>query len=111
MGRGVTRILKSHLAEANQKSGLPWALRVTPTDIRENGKPPQMRRGDAYEQLCRSFELNAEAGADILSIESIGGNEVHDAALVDLWSNESVQNVRAAIVGQRSRSVHRGPRI
>jgi methanol--5-hydroxybenzimidazolylcobamide Co-methyltransferase len=81
-GAEITRILKSHLAEANQKSGLPCALRVTPTDIREKVKPPQMRRGDAYEQLYRSFELNADAGADVLSIESVGGKEVHDKALV-----------------------------
>jgi methanol--5-hydroxybenzimidazolylcobamide Co-methyltransferase len=55
---------------------------VTPTDIREKVKPPLMRRGEAWEQLYRSFELNAEAGADILSIESIGGKEVHDKALI-----------------------------
>ena len=41
-----------------------------------------MRRGEAWEQLYRSFDLNAEAGADILSIESIGGKEVHDKALI-----------------------------
>ena len=81
-GAEIARILKRHLAEANQKTGLPCALRVTPTDIREKVKPPLMRRGEAWEQLYRSFELNAEAGADILSIESIGGKEVHDKALI-----------------------------
>ena len=81
-GAEITRILKRHLAEANQKTGLPCALRVTPTDIREKVKPPLMRRGEACEELYRSFELNAEAGADILSIESVGGKEVHDRALV-----------------------------
>jgi methanol--5-hydroxybenzimidazolylcobamide Co-methyltransferase len=70
------------LAEAHAKYGLPCALRVTPPDIREKGKPPLMRRGEGWEQLRRSFELNAQAGADILSIESIGGKEVHDKALV-----------------------------
>jgi methanol--5-hydroxybenzimidazolylcobamide Co-methyltransferase len=81
-GAEIASILKRHLAEANQKTGLPCALRVTPTDIREKVKPPLMRRGEAWEQLYRSFELNAEAGADILSIESIGGKEVHDKALI-----------------------------
>jgi methanol--5-hydroxybenzimidazolylcobamide Co-methyltransferase len=81
-GAEITRILKRHLAEANQEAGLPCALRVTPTDIREKVKPPLMRRGEACEELYRSFELNAESGADILSIESVGGKEVHDKALV-----------------------------
>jgi methanol--5-hydroxybenzimidazolylcobamide Co-methyltransferase len=33
--------------------------------------------------MVRSFELNAQAGADMLSIESTGGKEVHDDALVN----------------------------
>ena len=41
-----------------------------------------MRQGEPCELLLRSFELSAEAGADILSIESVGGKEVHDKALV-----------------------------
>jgi methanol--5-hydroxybenzimidazolylcobamide Co-methyltransferase len=81
-GAELTRILKARLAEAREKGGLPSALRVTPTDIREKGKPPQMRQGEPCELLLRSFELSAEAGADILSIESVGGKEVHDKALV-----------------------------
>lgn len=81
-GAELTRILKKHLAAAHESSGLPCALRVTPTDIREKGKPPLLRRGTPWELLRRSFELNAGAGADILSIESIGGKEVHDKALV-----------------------------
>jgi methanol--5-hydroxybenzimidazolylcobamide Co-methyltransferase len=81
-GAELTGILKRRLEDAHGKTGLPCALRVTPTDIREKTKPPQMRRGEACEQLFRSFELNLAAGADILSIESIGGKEVHDKALV-----------------------------
>ena len=41
-----------------------------------------MRTGQPWERLKRSLELCAEAGADILSIESIGGKEVHDQALM-----------------------------
>ena len=81
-GAELTQILKAHLVEAQDKSGLPSALRVTPTDIREKVKPPLMRQGEPCELLLRSFELSAEAGADILSIESVGGKEVHDKALV-----------------------------
>jgi len=81
-GAELTRILKDRLSEAHDKAGLPCALRVTPTDIREKGKPPLMRRGEPCETLFDSFERTAEAGADILSIESVGGKEVHDKALV-----------------------------
>ncbi len=35
-----------------------------------------------WESLKRSFELCAEAGADILSVESVGGKEVHDQGLM-----------------------------
>jgi methanol--5-hydroxybenzimidazolylcobamide Co-methyltransferase len=81
-GAELTRILQKHLQAAHAKNGLPCALRVTPTDIREKGKPPLLRHGEPWEQLRESFVLNAEAGADILSIESIGGKEVHDKALM-----------------------------
>ena len=81
-GVELTQILKAHLVEAHEKHGLPCALRVTPTDIREKLRPPVMRHGEPCELLLRSFELNAGAGADILSIESVGGKEVHDKALV-----------------------------
>jgi methanol---5-hydroxybenzimidazolylcobamide Co-methyltransferase len=81
-GAELTRILKAPLVEAHEKSGLRSALRVTPTDIREKGKPPLMRRGEPCETLFQSFTCAAEAGADVLSIESVGGKEVHDRALV-----------------------------
>jgi methanol--5-hydroxybenzimidazolylcobamide Co-methyltransferase len=81
-GAEVTQILKAHLVEAREKNGLRSALRVTPTDIREKRKPPILREGEPCELLLTSFERNAEAGADVLSIESVGGKEVHDKALV-----------------------------
>ena len=46
-GAELTRILKERLFEAHDKFGLPCALRVTPTDIREKSSPPLMRRGRA----------------------------------------------------------------
>src|SRR5271157_1884445 len=57
-------------------------LRVTPTDIRDQGKHALLRTGPAWEKLRRSFELCRDAGADILSIESVGGKVVHDQALM-----------------------------
>ncbi|MBV8211906.1 MAG: hypothetical protein JOZ08_01625 [Verrucomicrobia bacterium] len=81
-GAEITSILRQQMETAWQKSGLNSALRVTPTDIREKGKPPGLRNSDLFHQLLQSFQLNAAAGAHILSIESIGGKELHDQALM-----------------------------
>ncbi len=81
-GAEITAILKRHLDAVHEKHNLPCALRVTPTDIRDQQKPPLLRTGEPWQRLRRSFELCAEAGADILSIESVGGKEVHDRALM-----------------------------
>jgi methanol---5-hydroxybenzimidazolylcobamide Co-methyltransferase len=81
-GAEITALLKQHLRHSHEKHGLPCALRVTPTDIRDQQKPPLMRTGQPWQALKRSLELNAQSGADILSIESVGGKEVHDPALM-----------------------------
>lgn len=81
-GAEITRLLHRRLAEAHDRHGLRGALRVTPTDIRDQERPPVLREGEAWQNLKRSFELTIEAGADIVSIESVGGKELHDAALM-----------------------------
>lgn len=81
-GAELTALLRRHLKEAHEKHGLKCALRVTPTDIRDQGKPPALRSGPGWDRLRRSFELCIEAGADIVSIESVGGKEVHDPGLL-----------------------------
>ncbi len=81
-GAELTALLKRHLRGYYDKHHLPCALRVTPTDIRDQLKPPQLRIGEPWDRLRRSFQLCAESGADILSIESVGGKEVHDQALM-----------------------------
>ena len=81
-GAEITALLRRHLREAHEKNGLKCALRVTPTDLRDQCRPPVLRSGPAWEQLERSFTLCIEAGADIVSIESVGGKEVHDPGLM-----------------------------
>src|ERR1017187_5325335 len=81
-GAEITALLKRHLRTYHDKHHLPCALRVTPTDIRDQKKPPLMRSGEPWERLKRTLEMCADAGADILSIESVGGKEVHDQALM-----------------------------
>jgi methanol--5-hydroxybenzimidazolylcobamide Co-methyltransferase len=81
-GADITTILRQTLDRYAQSDGLKSALRVTPNDIREFERPPHMRSGVMWEKMVRSFELCAAAGADLLSIESTGGKEIHDDALL-----------------------------
>jgi methanol--5-hydroxybenzimidazolylcobamide Co-methyltransferase len=81
-GAEITALLKRQLEQAHARYGLPCALRVTPTDIRDQAKPPLLRKGVPWEQLSKSLERNIVAGADIISIESVGGKEVHDQGLL-----------------------------
>lgn len=81
-GAEITALLLAELERAHEASGLAAALRVTPTDLRDQDRPPRLRQGEAWEKVRRSFERCAEAGAHILSIESVGGKEVHDEALL-----------------------------
>lgn len=80
-GAELTELIKSHLTRAHDAWGLKSALRVTIVDLRDEQRPPERRAGHAWEQMAASLEACAAAGADILSIESTGGKEVHDAAL------------------------------
>jgi methanol--5-hydroxybenzimidazolylcobamide Co-methyltransferase len=81
-GAEITRLLKDYLNELYQKSGIANALRVTVVDLRDLERPPILRHGETWEQTYEAFRASAEAGADILSIESVGGKEVHDQALM-----------------------------
>lgn len=80
-GAELTRLLKSHLQAAQDEWGLASALRVTIVDLRDETHPPRRRSGSAWESMHASLVECAAAGADVLSIESTGGKEVHDAAL------------------------------
>src|SRR5450759_2965081 len=82
-GAEVTRILRQSLDDAQTQHGLKTALRVTPNDIREFARPPLLRQGRYLEDMLRSFDLCARAGADFLSIESTGGKEIHDEAILN----------------------------
>jgi methanol---5-hydroxybenzimidazolylcobamide Co-methyltransferase len=82
-GAEVTRILHDSLSETQAKHGLKTALRVTPNDIREFARPPIQRSGQYVARMNRCFELCAQAGADFFSIESTGGKEIHDDAILN----------------------------
>ena len=82
-GAGLASLLKEALASIEATHGILTALRVTPNDIREFVRPPRLRDGDHVARMFRSFELAARAGADFLAIESTGGKELHDEAILN----------------------------
>lgn len=82
-GAEITAILKGAMDKYAQSDGLISALRVTPNDIREHERPPVLRNGHLWDSMVKSFQLNAQAGADLLSIESTGGKEIHDDAIIN----------------------------
>ena len=82
-GAEITTILRETLDRTQSERGLLTALRVTPNDIREFTRPPLLNHGEFVDKMYRSFELCAQAGADLLSIESTGGKEVHDDAILE----------------------------
>jgi len=81
-GAEITGILREHMDVIQSKHGIKTGLRVTPNDIREFARPPVLKHGEFVDKMYRSFELCARAGADMLSIESTGGKEVHDDAIL-----------------------------
>jgi methanol---5-hydroxybenzimidazolylcobamide Co-methyltransferase len=78
----LTEILNNILERFYAQNGLKTAIRITPNDSREMLRPPFMRSGRYYESMLKTFEGCAQNGAEFLAIESTGGKELHDQALL-----------------------------
>jgi methanol--5-hydroxybenzimidazolylcobamide Co-methyltransferase len=98
-GAEITKILRQTLSDTEQRHGVKTALRVTPNDLREFERPPLLRSGPFFDRMMESFEACAKAGADMLAIESTGGKEIHDEAIVNGDLAQSVFSL--AILGAR----------
>jgi methanol---5-hydroxybenzimidazolylcobamide Co-methyltransferase len=83
IGLEITEVLLAGMADAHRQHGLKSVLRMTPNDNREFTRPPVMRSGEHWAQMLELFESSARAGAELLSIESVGGKELHDEALMN----------------------------
>lgn len=82
-GAEITRLLADTLDRFHDTDGLRTALRLTPNDSRDHQRPPLMRSGIYWEGMCRLFDMAGAAGADLLAIESTGGKEISDQALMN----------------------------
>jgi methanol--5-hydroxybenzimidazolylcobamide Co-methyltransferase len=80
-GGDIAAQTKRLLGDYYNRYGLKSASRSTIADYR---KPDQenMRDSDALQKMFATFEACAAGGADNLSIESMGGKEVSDHAIV-----------------------------
>ncbi len=70
---------KNILERYYKNYGIKLALRVTPADVR---RLRGIEFDEAFNIMMETFEIVCKAGADVVSIESIGGKEVFDYALV-----------------------------
>jgi methanol--5-hydroxybenzimidazolylcobamide Co-methyltransferase len=82
-GLEIAGILLAGMEKERSAHGLKSVLRMTPNDNREFVRPPQLRSGYHLDRMLQLFETSAAAGAEFLSIESVGGKELHDQALVE----------------------------
>ncbi len=80
-GEEVIREVKDVMEEYQAKHSLPSALRLTPVDIRE-GDVEHMWRGAKWDTLLEVFRRAGNAGSDLLAIESVGGKNLHDDAVM-----------------------------
>ncbi len=82
IGIHLVKVMNEVCEEYYQKHGFKSEIRLTPNDLREFERPPLQRTSTLLEPMMQLFEGGAEAGAEILSIESTGGKEVSDEALM-----------------------------
>ena len=101
-GIEITKVVRDIMHEYESKHGLKSALRITPVDIREDKNSPHMWHGSHWDSIMETFEGCAKAGADLLSIESIGGKDMHDDAIMFCELDKSVFSL--GILGTRDMS-------
>jgi methanol--5-hydroxybenzimidazolylcobamide Co-methyltransferase len=82
IGIDLVRIMNGVCEDFYANRGLRSAIRLTPNDTRDYDRPPLMRSGPRLDAMLQLFEEGARAGGEFLSIESTGGKEVHDDALL-----------------------------
>ncbi len=82
IGEEIVKIMNEICENYYQKYGLASEIRLTPNDLREFERPARQRSSKHLEPMFELFEKGMLAGGDLLSIESTGGKEVSDEALM-----------------------------
>ena len=103
IGIAVVKILNDICGEFYSKFNLKSEIRLTPNDLREFERPPKQRTSDFLNPMMDLFEGGAEAGGNLLSIESTGGKEISDDALMQCDIKQFVFAV--AVLGVRDMKI------
>ncbi|MDR3220050.1 MAG: hypothetical protein LBU22_13950 [Dysgonamonadaceae bacterium] len=82
IGIEIVKIMNGICEDFYQKQGLISEIRLTPNDLREFERPAKQRTSKFLEPMMELFEQGMLAGGDLLSIESTGGKEISDEALM-----------------------------
>ena len=82
IGIEIVKIMNEICEKYYQNHHLSAEIRLTPNDLREFERPAFQRTSKYLEPMMELFEQGMIAGGDLLSIESTGGKEVSDDALM-----------------------------
>jgi methanol--5-hydroxybenzimidazolylcobamide Co-methyltransferase len=82
LGVELVRVMNAVCEDFYSKHGLKSEIRLTPNDLREFERPPRQRTSKWLDPMMELFERGAGAGGNLLSIESTGGKEISDDALM-----------------------------
>ena len=83
IGVEIVKVMNEICERYFQVHGLKSEIRLTPNDLREFERPAKQRTSALLNPMMELFEQGALAGGDLLSIESTGGKEVSDDALMN----------------------------
>jgi len=83
LGTDLVAIMNDLCEDAYQKYGIKSEIRLTPNDTRDYERPVRQRSSKYLDNMLQLFEKGAKAGGNLLSIESTGGKEVCDDALMN----------------------------
>jgi methanol---5-hydroxybenzimidazolylcobamide Co-methyltransferase len=81
-GADITAVIREVIDSHAAGHGLKALLRITAVDLRERHGAGK-RSGTDLDNVLDTFRLCAKAGGDLLAIESIGGKEVTDKAVME----------------------------
>jgi len=81
-GVAVCQTVVDVIRQCEQSLGIHGDVRITPVDIREGRQLEHMWRGPQWDKVMATFAGCAAVGAEFLAIESVGGKDVHDEAVM-----------------------------
>ena len=82
IGVSIVKLMNDLCEDYHAGYGLASEIRLTPNDLREFERPPKASTSAHLDKMWELFERGAEAGGDFLSIETTGGKEISDDALM-----------------------------